>query len=44
MGAYRDELFDMLRVHNIQKRAARKVLDRIRQPEFSVHEGQLAFV
>jgi hypothetical protein len=44
LDTYRDELFDMLRVHNIQKRAACRTLEKLRQSEFKVEHGQLAFV
>jgi hypothetical protein len=43
LDTYKNELFDMLHVHNIQKRAARKTLESIKQPEFKVEHGQLAF-
>jgi biotin operon repressor len=44
LNTYRNELFDMLQVHNIQKRAARRALEKIRQPEFKIEHDQLAFV
>lgn len=44
LDTYREELFDMLQIHNVQKRAARIALEKLHQPEFKVDAGQYAFI